>query len=164
MKVLILTEGSPEIGFGHITRCTAIRQALMKVDPEIETKMVILSPGNAQKFLGDYLSDADIFDWHSSREQTKILAQKYDVVIVDSYLAPVSIYEMLSQQLDGKLFMIDDYNRIDYPQGTVISPSIYGDQILYKQKEGVQYLLGRKYVILRREFWDNNFKNINKEV
>jgi len=60
--------------------------------------------------------------------------------------------------------MIDDDSRIDYPKGIVVNPSIYGDKLRYPKKEDVKYLLGKDYIILRREFWDVPEKIINKEV
>jgi spore coat polysaccharide biosynthesis predicted glycosyltransferase SpsG len=60
--------------------------------------------------------------------------------------------------------MIDDYNRINYPKGIVVNPSIYGDKLNYPNNNQIEYFLGEDYIILRKEFWDIPEKRINKDV
>ena len=60
--------------------------------------------------------------------------------------------------------MIDDYNRIDYPKGIVVNPSICGDKLDYLRKSDTIYLLGKDYIILRKEFWNVPEKKISKKI
>ena len=60
--------------------------------------------------------------------------------------------------------MIDDFNRLSYPKGTLVSPSVYGDQLDYEFKQGSDYFLGKDFVILRQEFWKVPEKIIRSDV
>ncbi len=160
MKVLILTEGGKNAGFGHITRCLALYQALEEND--CDPQLIVNADDSAVDFVED--SNHKIFNWAAEQEKLMDLINNADFLIIDSYLADKPLYDKISQVAKGDLIMIDDYNRIDYPEGIVVNPSIYGDKLKYPQKKGVTYLLGKEYIILRKEFWDVSDKTINKEV
>ena len=53
MKTLFLTEGGKKIGFGHITRCKALSQALNKLKPGAEIQFIIQGNGYAGEFFYD---------------------------------------------------------------------------------------------------------------
>jgi spore coat polysaccharide biosynthesis predicted glycosyltransferase SpsG len=112
--------------------------------------------------------------WIKEQEKLREITKNSDVVVIDSYLASKSLYDNISNILSLKpnpyhlshnpLLMIDDYNRINYPKGIVVNPSIYGDKLDYPKNDQVEYLLGKDYIILRKEFWDIPEKRINKDV
>lgn len=160
MKVLILTEGGKKKGFGHITRCIALFEAFRRRG--ISTKLLV----NGDSHVRDILEHKNfqMFDWINNRKRLFQNITKSDFIIVDSYLAKESLYKKLSKMSNGKILMIDDYNRIDYPKGIVLNPSIYGERLSYSKKNDVVYLLGKSYIILREEFWSIPRKKINKEI
>jgi spore coat polysaccharide biosynthesis predicted glycosyltransferase SpsG len=170
MKVSILTEAGRNIGFGHLTRCIALYQAF---EEENNNPELII---NGDKGILGFVKDKSyqIMDWIKERDELREIVTGSDVVVLDSYLAPKSVYDSISDILSSRsnpyhlsrnpLLMIDDYQRIDYPKGIVVNPSIYGDKLEYSKKEGVKYLLGKDYIILRRPFWGIPPKAINKEV
>jgi spore coat polysaccharide biosynthesis predicted glycosyltransferase SpsG len=170
MKVSILTEAGKNIGFGHLTRCIALYQALEEIGYKPE--LII----NGDKSILNFVKDKDyqIMVWIKEQEKLREIAKNSDVVVIDSYLAPKSLYDNISNILSLKpnpyhlshnpLLMIDDYNRINYPKGIVVNPSIYGDKLDYPKNDQVEYLLGKDYIILRKEFWDIPEKRINKDV
>jgi UDP-2,4-diacetamido-2,4,6-trideoxy-beta-L-altropyranose hydrolase len=170
MKVSILTEAGKNIGFGHLTRCIALYQAIKGKGGTPE--LVINGDESILGFVKD--EKYQIFNWIEDNERLMKLVKEFDFVIIDSYLAPKSLYDNISNLLYSKnnpyhlplnpLLMIDDYNRINYPKGIVANSSIYGDKIDYPGEKGKEYLLGKDYIILRKEFWDVPEKHINKEV
>ena len=160
MKVLILTEGGEKIGFGHITRCIGLYEAFE--EKGIISEFVLNGDNNTLDLLKN--KNYQIFNWLKEKDKLFKLVKNANVVIIDSYLAEKSLYDRISELTDGQIVMIDDCNRLGYPKGIVINPSIYGDSLNYPQKEGVVYLLGKDYIILRKEFWDISEKKINKEV
>jgi len=83
--------------------------------------------------------------------------------IIDSYLANNEIYDYISKY-SKKCLYIDDNQRINYPKGMVVNPSIYGEYLLYDQSEENEYLLGSKYIILREPFLMAGERVIRKEV
>jgi spore coat polysaccharide biosynthesis predicted glycosyltransferase SpsG len=170
MRVSILTEAGKNIGFGHLTRCIALYQALEEIGYKPE--LII----NGDKSILNFVKDKDyqIMVWIKEQEKLREIAKNSDAVVIDSYLAPKSLYDNISNILSLKpnpyhlshnpLLMIDDYNRINYPKGIVVNPSIYGDKLDYPKNDQVEYLLGKDYIILRKEFWDIPGKMINEEV
>lgn len=160
MKVLILTEAGKDTGFGHLTRCIAIYQAL------IEKKILPEFFINGDDSIPDLLKNINFkrINWLKKESRLLKITGDYQIVIIDSYLAKKSLYDRISENIDGRLVIIDDYNRLTYPKGIVINPSIYGDKLNYKNRGKSSYLLGKDFIILRKEFWNVKKKIINKEL
>ncbi|BDU51153.1 UDP-2,4-diacetamido-2,4,6-trideoxy-beta-L-altropyranose hydrolase [Haliovirga abyssi] len=145
-KFYIFTEGGTEIGYGHITRCSALYEEIEKRGYEVE--FII----NGDEEVLDIIKNKKIrlIDWRDENYLSNLL-HKNDYVIIDSYLADKEIYKFISNKV-GKILYIDDNQRIEYPKGIVVNPSIYGKELNYPEKERIRYLLGANYVILRKEF------------
>lgn len=159
MKVLILTEGGANIGFGHIARCLALCQAF-------EERGVIprfLINGDAS--INDTLKGKDyrIFDWIREKEQLQQMLQGAEVVVIDSYLANPDFYREISKKTKISVY-IDDNMRIEYPDGILINGNIYAEELSFPKKNGMVYLLGCRYTPLRKEFWGVPRKIISESV
>jgi len=158
MKVFILTEGSKNTGFGHVTRCISLYQAFEK--REIIPEFIV----NGDKSI-EYLlrgKNYRVFNWLKKNKLFE-LVKSADVVIVDSYLADISFYKDLSNLVKIPVY-VDDNKRIDYPGGIVVNGSIYAEELDYPKKDGIVYLLGSKYIPLRKEFWEMPEKEIREEI
>jgi len=160
MKVSIITEAGRGIGFGHLSRCIGLYQALEEKGAYPE--LII----NGDETIGEFLYKRRyrILNWLKRADEVLALAKSAHWVIIDSYLAQKSFYNEISRLLRAKVVMIDDYNRIAYPDGIVVNPSVYGDRVAYPDKKGIRYLTGEKYIILRKVFWEIPEKKINKEI
>lgn len=145
-KMYILTEGGHKVGYGHITRCSALYEELEK--REYDVTFVINGDDEVSSVLGD--KKFILKDWRDKNYLSNLLYEK-DCVIIDSYLANEDIYEYIAYRVKKALY-IDDNMRINYPKGIVCNPSIYGKELKYPFKEDMKYLLGIDYVILRKEF------------
>lgn len=159
MKILIITEGSREIGFGHITRCTSIYQAF---EDRGEAPVFIVNGDESAKslFAG---KKAEIFDWTKEIGRLESIIEKADIIAVDSYTAGIEFYRKFCSASKTVLF-IDDFNRLEYPGGTVLNGTIYAEEIPYKLKNALKYLLGVKYMPLRREFWKTKEPAIKNNI
>ncbi|MBL7085876.1 MAG: UDP-2,4-diacetamido-2,4,6-trideoxy-beta-L-altropyranose hydrolase [Candidatus Cloacimonetes bacterium] len=159
LKVVILTEGGKNIGFGHITRCTSIYQAFEEkgVIPEFIV--------NGDYSILDLISDKNnkIFNWIEQKEYLFDYIKNADIVIIDSYLAPKEIYTKISDLVKVPVYF-DDNKRLNYPKGIIINGAIYAQELDYPQNNGITYLLGTKYTPLRKEFWNVPAKNIRGKV
>lgn len=170
MKILVLTEGGRRIGFGHLMRCLALVQGIERFVSKGNTKARFII--NGDKTAKDFLKSQDVtsiamLNWMREKNRVKNLVKASDMVIIDSYLAPKNLYDFIYQAVDlptDQLVCIDDYNRIDYPASVVLNPSIYGNKVKYRINPESIYLLGPKYVILRREFWRIPERFTRKEV
>lgn len=162
MKIIIVTEGSSKIGFGHITRCMSLYQAFREKD--LPVQFVVNGDSTIEHLLEN--TEHLIFNWLEEPAKLFKLLDNSDIIIIDSYLADKSFYEKVSELITLAVY-IDDNKRITYPKGTVINGSILAEKMDYPQVKEVTYLLGSQYIPLRREFWNvpekgtkTNLKNI----
>lgn len=157
MKIRILTEGGEEIGFGHITRCTSIYQAFHEMGLDVE--LVVNGKGSIEKLMEG--TSHRIINWLQTRELLSIIKDA-DITVVDSYLAEPEIYELISKESLG--VYIDDNKRISYPQGMVVNSSVNSAKLHYPEKKGLKYLLGSRYLPLRREFLNSEPVKIERKL
>lgn len=168
MKAIILTEGGRKKGFGHMTRCLAIAQGMQRYGRS-KVKFIIDGDDSVKYILRGF--DFTIADWKKKHEELNDAVISSDAAIVDSYLAPPSFYSLLtSRRRPSRPYTvaIDDYKRIDYAADMLINPSIYGEEVAYSsgrhRRSEALCLLGKDYIILRKEFWKVPKKIIKKDV
>lgn len=160
MNVVILTEGGRKIGFGHIARCVALYQAFKK-DEGIIPELIINSDEEVKYFIKDV--KYRICNWLRHQKEIAAHIEEEDIVIIDSYLAPVSFYKRICE-VTKTTVCIDDNKRLVYPEGIVINGGIHARKLRYPKRRNVTYLLGTKYTPLRETFWDIPERKINKEI
>ena len=158
-KVLILTEGSQDIGFGHLTRCLSIAQAFE--EKGIQPFFVVYGDSTVGKVLNGV--PHEVFAWFENLERLERFLKGTDIVVVDSYKAPLGVYQTIASTSKVALY-IDDYRRLEYPQGIVLNPTVGAEDFIYPKGEGKDYLLGAKYIPLRKPFWDVPPKRVNQKV
>lgn len=157
MKVIFLTEGSSKTGFGHIVRCLSIYQAFELKG--IKPKLIVNGDKSIEKILKN--TDCILLDWLKDTDLLFKEMENTDILIIDSYLADLELYEILSTQ--AKLCMyIDDNRRLDYPDGVILNANIYAENLNFKKNK--KHLLGTRYIPLRKEFWKIEKKEIGKNV
>jgi len=147
-KVFILTEGSRKIGFGHLARCSALAEAFRKKGCLV--KLVINGDSAARKFFSDQSSLW--FDWIKQKKKLLVEISGGEVVVVDSYLARVSSYREIAAAC-SLLICLDDNKRLEYPADLVVNAAPNADEFKYSNCASRRMLLGTKYALLRREFW-----------
>ncbi len=159
MNVLIMTEGGKTKGFGHIARCIALYQAFE--EKGISPEMFI----NCDETANDLLRGTKYKNVNWLADDTEVLniASNKDIVIIDSYTADEDFYEKISKLTRTPVYL-DDNKRINYPRGLVVNGGICAEEIDYPQKEGIAYLLGPKYIPIRRTFWQVQDKAIKTEI
>lgn len=149
MKAIILTEGGKIFGFGHMTRCRALQQALSLQG--IQTALVIR--GNTA-VCGQFCGREDhVFNWLIQKDRLTSLLRGATIAIIDSYHAPLSFYKKIVKIVPASVY-IDDYMRLSYPKGMVVSGAIGAESFPYPPKTGIRYLAGAKYILLRKEYWN----------
>lgn len=149
MKALILTEGGKVFGFGHMTRCRALQQALALED--IRATLVIHGDKAAREHF--CLPQDQVLDWLSHAKRLEKLLRGTQIVILDSYHAPFRFYQKMARTVP-LLVSLDDYNRLRYPKGIVVAGAIGAEKFPYPKTEGLRYLAGSCFLLLRKEFWN----------
>jgi len=163
MTAVILTEGGRGAGFGHITRCIALAQAMNRRG--VKVKLFINADKSVKAILNKEKIKYVASDWIKDKNNIITSTGRTDLIIVDSYLAEADFYNyMYNSKLRPLISVIDDYNRIDYNADVLINPSIYGNKIKYKKKHNITYLTGKEYIILRKEFWSIPVKHIKRNI
>jgi len=159
MKVLIFTEGGKGMGFGHITRCTALYEAFK--EKRVIPTLIVNSDSSVKNILKG--RKRKVSNWLQEGNKLENLIRNANIVIIDSYLAGLDFYKKISQKINLCVY-IDDNKRLNYPKGVVINGTIYANELVYPKKKNITYLLGTKYTPLRKEFWSVPQKNINKRM
>ena len=159
MRMSIIAEGNKKTGFGHITRCLAIGQAFEKKG--VSVQYIINGDETIKELL--FGTKHEIFDWIIDQEQLSGLLQGSEINLIDSYLAPLEIYQNISR-LNGLLVSYDDNNRLPYPAGMVLNGALYAELLDYPRHPQITYLLGNTYLPLRKSFWRVSPKVIRKKV
>ena len=159
MKIVIITEGSSEIGFGHITRCLSLYQAFN--EKGLNVKFIINGDSTIEPLIKD--TEYEIFNWLECSSKLIKSLNKSDIVIVDSYLADERLYGKISENVALSLY-IDDNQRVNYPPGIVINGSINAEKMHYLPSNEIDYLLGSNYIPLRRQFWNVKKKKIKRTI
>lgn len=159
MKVLILTEGGKNKGFGHITRCISLYQAFEKKG--IRPEFIINGDDSIRGLLKNIRYKT--CDWLEERQDLFDIARKFDAVIIDSYFVDFGFYNEISEIVKIAVYLDDD-KRIRYPGGIVVNGTVFSEKLNYPKKERVDYLLGNRYALLRREFWEAPKKKIKKNI
>lgn len=105
----------------------------------------------------------EVFNWQGSFQELLSRVAGADIVFIDSYLASEDMYHEIAS-IVTLVACMDDYKRINYPAGVVINGLIYAPAMKYPKKQGVDYLLGSRYALLRKAFWSVPAKKIFPEI
>lgn len=158
VNAFIFTEGGTNAGLGHLTRCIALYDELESRD--LNVMFVVSGDDTVRTVLRDRKFKLDYWynNWPNYLHDD--CKGKTDCII-DSYIASEKTYFDIQKHCRKALY-IDDTNRIDYPRGIIVNPSIFGNQVFYHEQEGQVCLKGIDYIILRKEF-QNDFQRIVRE-
>lgn len=159
MKVIILTEGGKQKGFGHLGRCIALYQGFQK--ERISCRLFVRGDRSVNNFLNglDYIR----FDWLRQKKKLIRGIQGIDVVVVDSYDIDLNFCKEISQNACLAVYF-DDNKRLNYPAGVVVNGSIYAGDLAYPRRRGKFYLLGIKFTPIRKEFLEVSRKKIPERI
>jgi len=149
-KLTILTEAGKNIGLGHYTRCSALRDYLIK---STNVNMIVYCNEI-------YLHDKNITTFNWLEHLNNIPNSNYnDCVLVDSYLAKTECYTQLKLYFKT-VVAIDDYNRLSYDVHLLINPNVFFESINYTNQKAI-CIGGKDFVMLRESFRNTILKKVN---
>ncbi len=157
MRVLIFTEGGSEIGYGHIIRCSSIYEELKKRG--IDVRFIINGDFQSTEILRN--TPVENAYWYSHAYLIELIRND-DYCVVDSYIADEDTYQLISE-LAKKCLYLDDYNRIKYPKGTVITPSLIKKEHI-NDSTLTHYVAGPHVICLRNSFASVEARSINAHL
>ena len=149
--ILVLTEAGSVVGHGHLSRCLALTQNL----PNDFKLLVHPDPGF-------FLEDVTLWPWRNdiSGVASYIKNLGVDALLIDSYLADISMYQSF-KDLVKYVLVFDDYDRIIYPVDLIVNPSVMGPQYLMQVS---QVISGSDWVVLRREIIEHQKKRKHSDL
>lgn len=162
MRLLILTECSDEIGYGHVVRCSSLADEAKKRNIEV----VFSIPNKVEERTLSFFNHHKVIStmWYELTNLRELIdSYEPDMVLLDSYLAPEKCYSYLYDNVPS-VIQIDDGFDFRYKGGIVINPSFNSKGIDYplNDKEYV-FLLGSEYTLLRQAFLETKTKRRLKE-
>jgi UDP-2,4-diacetamido-2,4,6-trideoxy-beta-L-altropyranose hydrolase len=150
MRCLIITSFGKE-GYGHITRCIAISQALDKFKIK---SFFLLNKKNKYISLNKI---AGTYNWYSSKKKTLKLIKNFDFVILDSI--KINKKYLIKIKNSCKLFYINDYHRWKLNDCTHIDWTLFA-----KKKINNTEIINPKFAALRKPFWTSKKKVIKNKI
>lgn len=140
MKIKIFTEGGFAYGWGHLKRCIRLKKILEKHSSDIKIY-----------YYGDdfHTQEGEFCLWPSSDVFDSLITNT-DIIIIDSYKADITLYEKASRA-SKLLIVLDDTNRLRYPDGRILINGGLGAENLYKKTDS--NLTGIKYAIIDKRFF-----------
>lgn len=150
MKIAFFTEAGSKRGMGHLIRCQTIANEFEQNN--IEINFFLDSDINYNyKF-----NNLSYFKWDDLN-----INVYYDAIFIDSYEATEEMYNNLQTKTNLVIY-IDDYERINYPKGTIVNFAPDSKELFFKNRnKDSEYLLGLDYIPIRKEFL--KYKNLKKE-
>jgi UDP-2,4-diacetamido-2,4,6-trideoxy-beta-L-altropyranose hydrolase len=91
-------------------------------------------------------------NWLENRSELFRLIKGSNMVIIDSYLADIRMYQRIMEKVKVSVYL-DDYQRLNYPPGVLVNPAVMKEEAILYPKEN-KLLLGSEFFMLRKEFWD----------
>jgi UDP-2,4-diacetamido-2,4,6-trideoxy-beta-L-altropyranose hydrolase len=159
MQVVFRVDASTQIGTGHVMRCLALAQAWQDTQGQAIFVMTTSVPALEERLQSEGMQVVHLTTEPGSlddAQQTATLAHQFGAtwVVVDGYHFGGE-YQQILKQSKLHLLFIDDYGHAEYYYADfVLNQNISADEQWYNNREPyTQLLLGSRYALLRREFW-----------
>lgn len=162
INLKVFTEGGKTKGFGHISRCISIAEAFKNIIPKADICFYLNADNSVEKIIPKEFKIIYL-DFASSDFKSEKYVSKSDIVLIDSYEANLDFYINISE-LAGLSAYIDDYKRIDYPEGVLINGSIGAEKLDYKVCSKLELLVGSEFAYIRKEFAETDRHIINQDL
>jgi spore coat polysaccharide biosynthesis predicted glycosyltransferase SpsG len=161
IQAVILTEAGGTRGNGHVARCTGLLEAFHQSGCRAQMWVDTDQPlpdwidAGASIVVGDWKKDLDRYFPASG--------SPHIVVVVDSYEVDRPLLEAIAARSRSCCFF-DDFARLDYPDGILVNAAFDADSLYPVRREGLQYLTGPRYAVLRKAFWQKHPYTIRDRI
>jgi UDP-2,4-diacetamido-2,4,6-trideoxy-beta-L-altropyranose hydrolase len=166
-KILIITVASNKYGYGHLNRSLNLKSYLNK---KFIIKIINFTNEQPKKFFTfSFMKVNKILN--------KSLFLKYDKIILDisnnkifKEKKFIKTLSFLTIEFKKKIILIDsigremlnNYKKIHF--STLICPYFFSNQLKFKKRKKVKYLIGEKFIILPSSYENVKIKNLNKKI
>lgn len=157
VTAVILTEAGPEIGHGHLGRCVALADGLDRYG----VRVTLAVRGETPVALS-HAHEVLAVEWLDAADHDELLAGA-DIAVVDSYEAPLDVYESVAESVGTPIWFDDDV-RLDYPAGLIVNGSPVTLASDYPGSSQHELLLGPECQSLRPAFWEVAERSVNADL
>lgn len=170
--IVFRADGNKTIGAGHVMRCLSIADAARERGIE---SCFIMADNSFEEVIGArrykcFVLDTDYSDMNSELPKLEWVMKQVNstYIIVDSYHVTKKYFSVLQRY--GKVGYIDDMMDSAYPVDDLINYNIYSSEMCYRhlytqsRKKPPKFLLGTRYVPLRKEFQNTERKQIQNSM
>ena len=147
VHVVFVTEGGPDVGLGHVSRCLAIARAALAEGAR--ASFLIAPEPRVAALLGDVPERVVAHAWPAdppgALEALRALGP--DAIVVDSYKATPDFLNAL-RPLATPVVAVDDTAERPLPVDVVVNGSLAADTLPYRKTWDTALLLGPRYAPL----------------
>lgn len=165
MKIAIRADGGSKIGMGHIMRTLVLAKELAKTNDVFYVSRVDNPLSSKYKSGIDKIKTQGfnivIIDEHNFIK--KLCEVEADCLITDSYDVNEEYFN-ITKKFFKVTGYIDDMNLHYFNVDFIINQNIGAEEYIYKVNKGTKLFLGSNYTMLRKEFRNLQYKDINKKV
>lgn len=172
--IIIRADASTRIGTGHLMRCLALAQGWQERGGEVVFVSFCESPALLQRLQEEGFQVIPVKETHPAKGDweclSRILAQHPESwVILDGYHFDQS-YQVRIKERGHPLLVIDDIAHLEhYYADVILNQNIHADALSYSCESYTKLLLGPRFVLLRREFWEwrgweRNISQVGKRI
>lgn len=161
-KLLIITEGGKEIGFGHITRTLSIATHFFNFGYELH--FIINGDDSLVDIMKPY--SYKIYNWQAETQKLEKNLQDCQLILLDSMKISDNQIKKLETLHIPIIYIDDEKQRNILERGFVVDWTVFrnNDNSFLPKKENVKYFLGSLFTPLRQQFLEASQNPINQEV
>ncbi len=149
--VAFVTEGAPEVGLGHVSRCLALARAALAEGARVSV-LAAPDPRVAALLAGlpaRVVEQPWPADPAGAIEALRALAP--DAIVVDSYKAAPGFLSAL-RSLASPVVAVDDTAERPLPVDVVVNGGVAAESLPYRRSADTELLLGSRYALLDPSF------------
>ena len=155
MKIAFRVDASPDIGIGHLMRCLALSEELLRRGHECFFLLKVVHPEVLER-IKKFGCTSYLLPRTASLQQDLdsvieyVFHQSIDWVVTDHYMIDASYVKEVKHQ-GFHVLSIDDNARIHYYSDIVVNQNIGAEKLAFSAEPYTALLLGPSYVMLRDE-------------
>jgi spore coat polysaccharide biosynthesis predicted glycosyltransferase SpsG len=152
-RIVFVTEGGPEVGLGHVSRCLAIARAARAEGARVS--FLVPPEPRVAALLRGMPVEVTAYSWPDDAEGALEVLRGLgpDAIVVDSYkAAPVLLGAM--RVLASPVVAVDDTAERTLPVDLVVNGGIAAESLPYARTAETTLLLGSRYALLDPDYAD----------
>lgn len=155
-KAFFRTDGSQQIGMGHVVRCLALAQRLRKYSYEIAFVTKPYDENVIAKVQGEGFI-VHLFPMSCSLEEDRertvaLLKQNGKSVLIVDWREMDAEFQLAVKKTGVPLVVIDELGGGHFRADVVINQNVYAPGVRYSTEPYTRLFLGPRYALLREEF------------